>query len=131
MRDLNYQLKQLCYRNLDGSFNTPAARERFLTLIANQLREMGYRRMNAHSLKTKNVEALTQRWLHEDLATGTIKNRMNSLRWFVAKAGRRHAVARSNEYYGIPDRKRVGHPSKKLRAWIRKRSPGPRILTCA
>ena len=42
MRDLNYQLKQLCERNRDGSYATRADRERLLTLVANQLRELGY-----------------------------------------------------------------------------------------
>jgi len=41
MRDLNYQLKQLCRRNRDGSFATQADWERMLSLLANQPREMG------------------------------------------------------------------------------------------
>ena len=36
MRDLNYQLKQLCQRNCDGSYATRADRERMLALFANQ-----------------------------------------------------------------------------------------------
>ncbi|MCG7880943.1 MAG: integrase, partial [Candidatus Thiodiazotropha endolucinida] len=31
MRDLNYQLKQICRRNRDGSFTTQRDRERLLT----------------------------------------------------------------------------------------------------
>jgi hypothetical protein len=58
VRELNYQLKQLCRRNRDGSYRTQADRERQLTLIANQLHALGYRRMNARSLKPKHVEAL-------------------------------------------------------------------------
>ena len=34
MRDLNFELKQLCQRNRDGSFSTQYARERILTMIA-------------------------------------------------------------------------------------------------
>jgi hypothetical protein len=43
MRDLNYELKQLCLRNRDGSYATQYARERILTMIANQLHETGFR----------------------------------------------------------------------------------------
>ena len=80
MRDLNYALKQLCRRNRDGSFATQANRERILDLIADQLYQMGFRNMDAHSLKPKHVEALAARWLSEELAPGTIKNRMTQLR---------------------------------------------------
>ena len=47
MRDLNYQLKQLCRHCREGSHSTQAKRERMLTLIANQLHELGYRGMSA------------------------------------------------------------------------------------
>ena len=43
MRNLNYELKQLCRRNRDGSFATQRDRERVLDLVASQLQEMGYR----------------------------------------------------------------------------------------
>jgi len=42
---------------------------------------MGYRRMSTHSLKPKHVDALVKRWLLENMTAGTIKNRMNCLRW--------------------------------------------------
>jgi len=112
MRDLNYQLKQLCYNNRDGSYNTQADRQRILNLISNQLHEMGYRGMTSRSLKPKHVEALVQRWLNTDLAAGTIKNRMNCLRWWAAKVNRSNVIARTNEHYGIADRQFVTHISK-------------------
>lgn len=83
MRDLNYQLKQLCIRNRDGSHSTQANREKILNMVANQLHDMGYRCMGARSLKPKHVDALTQRWLAEVLSPGTIKNRMSCLRWLA------------------------------------------------
>lgn len=58
MRQLNYELKQICQRNRDGSYGTQIDRERTLTLIANQLYEMGYRHMSVSSMKPKHVEAL-------------------------------------------------------------------------
>ena len=112
MRDLNYQLKQMCKRNRDGSYSTQANRARMLNQIANQLHGMGYRRMTTRSLKPKHVDALVKRWLSEGMAAGTVKNRMNCLRWWAAKVDRRNVVARSNEFYGIPDRQFVSNDSK-------------------
>ena len=84
MRDLNYDLKQLCRRNRDGSYATQADREHILDLIADQLHEKGFRHMDAHSLKPKHVEQLVERWLAENLSPGTMKNRMTALRWWAA-----------------------------------------------
>src|SRR5207249_7843545 len=112
MRDLNYDLKQLCRRNRDGSFATQADREHILDLIADQLDAMGFRHMNAHSLKPKHVEKLVERWLAEKLSPGTIKNRMSALRWLAQKIGKENIIARTNAAYGIPDRVYVTNISK-------------------
>ena len=104
MRHLNYQLKQLCKNTRDGSYGTQVQRERVLTLIANQLYELGFRQMHAKSLKPKHVEALVKHWLAREIAIGTIKNRMAALRWWAAKVGKQNVVARSNAHYGIPCR---------------------------
>jgi hypothetical protein len=72
VRRLNYQLKQLCKQNRDGSYGTQVQRERVLTLIANQLHELGFRQMHAKSLKPKHVEALVKHWLDSGIAIGTI-----------------------------------------------------------
>ena len=53
MRDLNFELKQLCRRNRDGSYATQRDREHGLALIATQLYELGYRLTDAASLKPK------------------------------------------------------------------------------
>ena len=112
MRDLNYQLKHLCRQCREGSFATQALRERMLTLIANQLHTLGYRGMNTRSLKPKHVEALVKHWFGQDLSIGTIKNRMAVIRWWSQKVDKQNVVARSNEHYGIPDRRFVTKESK-------------------
>jgi site-specific recombinase XerD len=112
VRELNYQLKQLCRRNRDGSYRTQADRERQLTLIANQLHALGYRKMNAQSLKPKHVEALVKYWQGEDISVGAIKNRLTVIRWWAQKVNRQNVVARSNDHYGIPDRQFVTNVSK-------------------
>ena len=67
MRNLNYQLKQLCRRNRDGSYTTQRDREYHLTLIADQLHALGFHHMTVHSLKAKHVDALTRQWLARGL----------------------------------------------------------------
>ena len=112
MRDLNYHLKQLCHRNRDGSHATQRDRERVLDLVANQLREMGFRHLAAASLKPKLVERLVERWKAEGLAVGTIKNRMAELRWWAEKIGKQNVLTRDNNSYGIGFRQYVSNVSK-------------------
>lgn len=104
MRDLNYQLKQLCRHNREGSYATRSNREHQLTQIADQLHELGFRRMSKHSLKPKHVEALVKLWQSQNLSPGTIKNRMSNLRWWARAVNKQNVIARSNDFYGIPDR---------------------------
>ncbi len=112
MHDLNHQLKHLCEKNRDGSYGTQAQRSKVLQLSADQLVVMGYRHLIAHTLKPKHVEALTQKWIAEGLAPGTVKNRMSALRWWAMKVNRQNVIAKSNAHYGIPDRKFVAEESK-------------------
>jgi site-specific recombinase XerC len=104
VRRLNYQLKQLCKQNRDGSYGTQVQRERVLTLLANQLRDLGFRQMHAKSLRPKHVWALVEHWLATGVAAGTMKNRMSALRWWADKVNKQNVVARSNEHYGLPCR---------------------------
>ena len=112
MRDLNYELKQLCERNRDGSHATQRDRARVLDLIASQLQELGFRQMVVAGLKPKHVVALVERWTAERLAIGTIKNRMAELRWWAEKIGKQNVVARDNDHYGIGRRQHVTNVSK-------------------
>jgi hypothetical protein len=112
VRGLNHQLKTLCRNNREGSYGTQVRRERELTLLANELHELGYRGMNSHSLKPKHVEALVRHWVENEVTTGTIKNRMSAFRWWARKVNRQNVVARSNDHYGIPNRIFVTNTSK-------------------
>lgn len=114
MKDLNYQLKKLCQHNRDGSYATQRDRELALSLIADQLIELGYRGLKATSLKPKHVESLVARWRSEGLSTGTLKNRMAVLRWWAEKVGKQNVIARDNTHYGIPDRVFVTSSSKAM-----------------
>ncbi|MCY4419832.1 MAG: integrase domain-containing protein [Gammaproteobacteria bacterium] len=112
MRDLNHNLKQLCKHCREGSYATQRNRERILTQIANELHAMGYRKMQAKSLKPKHIEALVQHWQDRGLSIGTIKNRMAAVRWWATKVNKRNVMANSNEHYGIPDRRFVTNEDK-------------------
>jgi hypothetical protein len=112
MRQLNYDLKQLCHRNGDGSYGTQADRLRILQLVADQLHEAGFKDLRATGLKPKHVEALAQRWQAESLNAGTIKNRMAQLRYWAEKIGKRNIIARYNADYGIANRQLVSTVSK-------------------
>ena len=112
MRTLNYQLKLLGERNQDGSEATKANRARLLSLIANQLHELGYRKLEVHNLKGKHVQALVAHWQAQDLSPGTIKNRMAAIRWWAEKIGKKHILSNDNAHYGIPERHYVTNESK-------------------
>lgn len=114
MRDLNYQLKNLCKASREGSYASQKRRFTDLQLMANQLHEMGYRGMKATSLKPKHVQGLVERWQHQGLSAGTIKNRMASLRWWAKQVNKRNVIARSNDFYGIPNRQYVTNADKSL-----------------
>lgn len=112
MRTLNFELKKMCERNKDGSFSTQDNRQRILSLIANQLHELGYRNLKAGGLKPKHVQSLVERWKIEGLSAGTRKNRMSHLRWWAQKVNKSSVIAKSNDNYDIERRVFVTNVSK-------------------
>ena len=112
MKDLNYQLKTLCKANRDGSYATQATRSRILDLIANQLHELGYKHMQARSLKPNHVDALVSQWKDQRISVGTFKNRLSALRWWANKVGKADIIARDNNAYDIGNRRYVSEASK-------------------
>ena len=112
MRDLNYQLKTIWRRNVDGSHATHYNRLDMLQLMANQLHDLGYRHLTARGLKAKHVQALVTHWQSQKITTGTIKNRMAILRWWAEKIGKPGVVAKSNAHYGIEQRQFFATHSK-------------------
>jgi hypothetical protein len=115
MDDLPYSLRMLCQRNRDGSHATQADRLRTLTLASRQLRETGYRQMQARSLKSKHVHALLERWQAQGLSAGTLKNRLAHLRWWAEKVGKGGIVPADNTSLAIPDRRFVTNEDKAQR----------------
>ncbi len=114
MKDLNYQLSKLCRDNRDGGFSTQATRSRLLDLIANQLLALGFRRMQASSLKPKHIDALLAYWREQGIRVGTLKNRLSALRWWAKKINKPSIIARDNGVYGIGKLTCVAKASKAL-----------------
>lgn len=112
MDDLTYSLRMLCRRNRDGSHATQADRLRTLTLASRQLRERGFRQMQARSLKGKHVQVLLDRWQAEGLSVGTLKNRLAHLRWWAEKVGKAGIIPTDNSRLGVPDRRFVTNKDK-------------------
>ena len=112
MKDLNYQLGKLCRDNRDGGYSTQATRSRILDLIAKQLQELGFRRMQPTSLKPKHVDALLAHWQDQGISVGTLKNRLSALRWWAKKVNKPSIIAKDNSVYGIGRREYVAKESK-------------------
>ena len=112
MQRLNFELKQLCCNNRDGSYATQANRRDILQKLADDLHNLGYRGMNVRSLKQKHVDALIKQYKSENLSTGTLKNRLAVLRWWADKINRSQVVAKDNAHYDIEPRQLVAKESK-------------------
>ncbi|KTQ89472.1 integrase, partial [Aureimonas ureilytica] len=104
MDNLAYSLKTLCQHNADGSRMTQAQRERGLSLIARELRTLGYRLPDARSIKPKHVERLVRHWQETKVSGATIKNRMGWLRWWSEKVRKASVIPRENAALGIGTR---------------------------
>jgi integrase len=112
MRNLAYQLKTMCDRNKSGSHSSQASRRCLCSKIANNLEQLGFRNLDIGSLKPKHVEALVAHWKAEQLAIGSIKNLMTTMRFWAEHVGKENVVKRSNRDYGIGDRTFVTNVSK-------------------
>jgi hypothetical protein len=68
--------------------------------------------MRAGSLKGKHFQVLLQRWQHEGLSAGTLKNRLAHLRWWAEKVGKAGLIPADNACLAIPDRRFVTNEDK-------------------
>jgi hypothetical protein len=70
-------------------------------------------RLESGEFRLCYADAVAQmRWFDQELSIGTIKNRMAVIRWWSQKVNKQNVVARSNEHYGIPDRRFISNESK-------------------
>ena len=101
---LQDDIRQICRHNRDGSDKKQRERQRTLLLCADQLCQHSRCGLKAINLKPKHIEKLVGRWVGEELAFATIRNRLTALRWLTRKLGKPHLIARSNHAYDIEDR---------------------------
>lgn len=115
MKNLVYEIRNLCKQNRDGSFETQRKRLRVLTLATKQLSgELGFQHMSIHSLKPKHIQALVKLWQSQQLSTSTMKGRMSQLRWWAAKVHKKNVIAQTNDTYGIERRQYANQGSKAI-----------------
>lgn len=112
MDKLKYALRLLCRRNRDGSHATQGDRLHSLSLMADELREAGFRNMQVTSLQRRHVDVLIQGWKSRALSAGTMKNRLAHLRWWAEKIGKRGVIPASSAELGIPERRFVTNENK-------------------
>jgi integrase len=112
MQDLTYSLTQLTKHNRDGSYKTQADRLDTLTLIGNQLVELGWKQLHARDLKGRHVNRLVARWKQEGLSHATIRNRLAVIRWVLRKVGNPGAIPATNTVYELEPRSSVATESK-------------------
>lgn len=112
---LDYELNELCSKNRAGSHATQANRRAMLKMFALQLAEIGYdiRKMSKNDLKGRHVNRLLKKWRADNVATGTIKNRMVALRWWAEKIGNPGAV-KDNKTYNIENRVYITNVDKSV-----------------
>lgn len=127
MDKLAWRFKTICNHNQDGSFATRPDRANSLRQISGELRELGYRHLEAERLKAKHVDALITYWKDKELATGTIKNRLSHLRWAMEKVGRSSIIPSSNRVLEIPDRVYVRNEDKSVDPTLVERIDDPHI----
>lgn len=104
MDQLSMDLVRLCRRNRDGAYGTRNNRQRGLTAMAKDLKELGYDLPAATSLKPKHVDALVEHWLNDDKTDASIRNRLTWLRWWAEKINKPNVIHRDNAHYNVAER---------------------------
>jgi hypothetical protein len=112
MRDLNFQLRNLCLNCNEDSFATQSKRLRDLDLVANQLHDLGFRGLTVNGLKPKHVYGLVEFWKKQNISAGTMKNRLSFIRWWANKIKKFDMLPATNDAFAIEDRVYVTNVSK-------------------
>ncbi|EGQ7934848.1 phage integrase N-terminal domain-containing protein [Vibrio vulnificus] len=107
-----FKVTQVLKRNPNGSHATQAERRKVLKLLDQNLRELGFCKLELHNLGPKHLNAVIGMWMSNGLATGTIKNRVAHLRWLLEKIGKSGVLPANNTSLGIPKRVYVTNQDK-------------------
>lgn len=112
MRQLNYQLKQLCDANRDGSYATQKERSYILAKTANDLHDLGFKKMNLNSLKPKHVQAVLSYWREQGISDATLKNRLTHIRFWASHLNKPGLLPKTNDLLGVGRRTFVSGQNK-------------------
>ena len=112
MKQLVYELRQLCRFNRDGSYVTQANREDILTQMGEQLVSLGYKELHARDIKGRHVNKLLRLWQEQGLNDQTKRNRLSMLRWWCHRVGRPSVMPKTNAVYGLAPRPQAATVSK-------------------
>lgn len=112
MKNLNYELRQLCLTNPQGSKSTQAGRLHILNQAANDLHDLGFKKMSKGGLKPKHVDALVEKWKANGASEGTLKNRLAHLRWWAAQVNKPGLIPKGNAALGINNRTYITNENK-------------------
>ncbi len=99
MDHLTKDLLQLTRRSRQGAIGTQKNRQRGLSAMARDLRQLGYQLNDVRSLKPKHTDALIDHWRDQDCTTATIRNRLSWLRWWAGQINKPNVVQRDNASY--------------------------------
>jgi hypothetical protein len=129
VHDITFKLRQLVSRHRQGSFQTIADRLDQVTLIGNQLHELGFKKMDPGDLKGRHVNRLLALWREQGISTATQKNRMATLRAVARMTGHPAAIAPKNSTYGIGNRTYVAttHKGRELTPDLLDRITDPHV----
>lgn len=115
MHSLVWEIKQVMSSNRDGSYSTQQSRLETFKIIANESKEVGYRRITLDSLsKEKCIRAYVDHWKQKGLSPATIKNRLSHVRWCASKKNNKSRVP-SNQKLEIENRVYIANVSKACR----------------
>ncbi len=119
MKQLLYELHQLCTHNRDGSYLTRDNRKDMLTQMGEQLLSLGYwqrggREKHVHDIGRRHANALVRLWKSQGISHDTIPNRLAALRWWAEKVNRASVMPRTNAEFGLTPRVRVAKVSKAI-----------------
>lgn len=114
MKQLVYELRQLCRFNRDGSYVTQANRQAILTQMGEQLVRLGYKDLHAHDIKGRHVNKLLALWQEQGLNDQTKRNRLSMLRWWCHRVGRPSVMPKTNAYYNLTPRPQAATVSKAI-----------------
>ena len=101
---IRHSVFEVLKHDRQGSFVTRYDRKTLLLGFTKDLHTLGYKLLDIHGLKVKQVKAVIKQWQKENLAIATIKNRLSAIRQLGDLIHKPHFLP-PNKELGIQPRK--------------------------